>query len=454
MLRSSLFALAVLLASPLAAAQSGRDAHREFVAALAMQWADDHEGAIGALDALLQIEPESGAVFDALSESYLALDRRAEALLAAETAARLAPEEVTVWTRLASLLRETDAEVAAMHLEKALSLQPDDPAVLADLAETYASLGRTAEAVRVLTTLARVGETPAVHVRLAVLANASGDTRAELAHLRRAFALAPGEGAIAMLLATALHSSEHTRDALGVLDRYLARHPSDRAAIALRATWRGDAPEAAPDARTPADRLQRARALYDASGEDADALTQAAAMLGPVLSGAASPEALALGGRIAFDQRRYAEAADRLVRALDANPRDAGAWPLALRSLARSGDARSARVADDALLFLSGDPNVEAAAGESALARGDTETALRLAPQTPDGHAIRSMALAALGRADDSADALAQASGADPMLVLAATGDLAAARGDAAAARSAWDRALALDPGNAWLRAR
>ncbi|OZC02602.1 tetratricopeptide repeat protein [Rubricoccus marinus] len=453
MLRLSLLAL-VLVAAPLAQAQNGRDAHREFVAALALQWEDDHQGAIGVLDALLELKPESGAVHDALAESYIALGRPEEAFLSAEAATRFAPEEPAVWTRLGELLRESDPEAAAEHFETALRLRPDDPALLATLADLYASLGRTTDAVRALSALVRVGETPAVHIRLAVLANASGDSEAELRHLRRASVLAPDEGAIAMLLATALRDANQAPEALATLDRYLSRHPSDAAARALRAELSGETPGAAADARSPADRLQRARDLYEASAEDESTLEEAETLVASVLAQEATPEALGLGGRIAYAQRRYALAADRLVRALDTNPRDAGAWPLAVRALVRSGDDRAARVTDDALLFLGSDPDVAEAAAEAALARGDAEAALGLSPPTPNGHALRAMALAALDRVAEAADALASASGADPVLTDAASGDLAAARGESAAARAAWDRALVLDPDNGWLRAR
>ena len=240
-----------------------------------------------------------------------------------------------------------------------------------------------------------------------------------------------------------------------VLTRFLSRQPTDPGARAALAALRGEeAAPAAPDARSPEDRLRRARDLYEASGENPDGLEEAESLVASVLAASDRADALALGGRIAFRQRRYPEAAERLVRALDADPRDVEAWALALRALARSADPRAERVADDALLLLASDASVAAGAAEVLLAADRPADALKAAPDSPDGHALRAMALAALGRAEEAADALGDARGADPVLLSAAEGDLALARGDASGARAAWGRALALDPNNAWLRAR
>ncbi|MEL6614524.1 MAG: tetratricopeptide repeat protein [Bacteroidota bacterium] len=450
-----LFALALLLplATPPAWAQRATAPEIEgaFVEALAQQRRGDHEEALAAFEQLLIAAPEAAAVFDAIAESHAALGQTEEAVLAAETAVRLAPEEPLALRRLAALRRESGDATGALAAYEALRRQrPRDAEALAALSDLYADAGRGLDAVDALEALVRVGDTPAARLRLAAYAQASGDTETQIRHLRRANRLAPDEGAIALALADAQEASGDDRGARATLSTFLARQPSDAQAQAALARLSGDAPAAA-SSLSPDDRLRRARDLYDASDEAPDGLDEAERLLAPLLSASPSPEALALAGRVAFRQRRYADAADRLVLALDADPRDAGAWALALRALARSMNPRAARMADDGLLFLASDPAVASGAAEAFLSLDDPARARDAAPETPDGFALRAIALARLAEPDAAQDAFAEASGADPVLRLAASAAIATARGDDAMARAALDEARALDPANEWL---
>ena len=453
-----LFAPLTLALAPEAAAQptqpgaAAAETAGAFVEAIAKQWRGDHEEALQALERVLVAAPEDAAVFDALAESHAALGQAPEALLAAEEAARRAPAEPSFLRRLASArLATDDASGAAEALERVVALRPAAVGALATLVEVYADLGRDAEAVRTLARLVEVGETPAARVRLAAYARASGDAPEAARHLARAAALAPDEPAIARALADALDASGDAAGARRALARFLARNPQDpsaRAALAARG-GAGDAPEASGVGLPAEDALRRARDLYSAADEDPDGLDSAEALLAPLVA-SGDPAVLALAGRVAFRQGRYGPAADRLTRALDADPRDVEAWALALRALARSGAPEAARTADDAMLLLGADPDVASGAAEALVAAGQPAAALRAAPETPDGHALRALALADLGRAPEAADALAAAVGAEPALLAAAEAALASG----AAARAAWERAAALDPGNAWIGAR
>lgn len=106
------------------------------------------------------------------------------------------------------------------------------------------------------------------------------------------------------------------------------------------------------------------------------------------------------------------------------------------------------------MLFFASEPEIRAAAAEALLAMDQADAALDAAPDTPDGHALRAMALAALGRVDDAASALSDAAGAHPLLFGSAEGAVAAAGGNDAAAREVWGRTLSAFPGVAWLAAR
>ncbi|MEM1055929.1 MAG: tetratricopeptide repeat protein [Bacteroidota bacterium] len=459
MLRSSLLLLLVAL-PVLAHGQSRTPEQREaeaqaaFVEALAMQWSGDHEDAISAFDRILKDDPTRAAVYDALAESHAALGQYPEALLAAEDAGRLAPDDPDVLARLgAEQRRAGQQEAAAATLERALRSVPTSADLLATLADLYTELGRDAEAVRTLERLVRIGDTPAARLRLAAYARQSGDVTAAIRHLKRAARLAPGESAIAVALAEALGEAGRATEADEVLSRFLRRRPGDIDALTARSQISGA--EVPADSRPSEDRLARARDLFEASDEDPDGLTEAEDLIRSLLTEAPSRfETLALGGHIAFRMRDYPLASDRLLAALEADPRDARAWGLALRAMARSRDSRASRTADDALLFLASDPFVSEGAAEVLVMLDRPVDALDAAPATPDGAALRAMALVALDRVEEAETALGDATGASPLLLHAAQGDLASASGEADAAREAWTRALQFDPNAAWVRAR
>ncbi|MEM6327202.1 MAG: tetratricopeptide repeat protein [Bacteroidota bacterium] len=464
MLRSLSLALPLLLVASSARAQPPSAEERvamqraaetqgAFVDALAMQQRGDHEGAIRALDRMLQAGAVHPAIYDALAQSHTALGQHAEAFLAAEDAGRLAPDDPDILARLAGEQRRAgQREAAAATLERALRARPVSPSLLADLADVYTEAGMDTEAVGALERLVRVGDTPAARLRLAAYARQSGDLGAAVGHLDRAARLAPDEATIAVALADALADADRGTEAVSALDRFLSRRPGDVDALAARARLTGETPSAS--VRSPEDRLARARDAYESSAEDPVLLDEAEDLLSPLLSPDASAEALDLGGRVAFEQRRYAVAADRLLRALDADPRDAALWSFALRALARSADARAARMADDALLFFGADPEVQTAAAEALIASDRPADALEAAPDTPDGQALRALALVALDRLGDAEAALGLAEAASPLLFHAARGDLAAARGDSDTARAAWTQALGDDPEAAWVASR
>lgn len=418
-----------------------------------MQWAGDHDGAIRVLEEILDEDPSRAAVHDALAESYVALERYPEALLAAEDAARLAPDDPDVLARLAEEQRRSGViEDAARTLETAVRARPADPSLLSALADRYADLDQHDRAAQTLERLVRIGDTPAARLRLAAYAREAGESDLALGHLRRAAQLAPGESIIAVAFAEALHQNGRSDEAVGVLDAFLRRRPGDVDALAARA--RVSETDLPAETRPAEDRLARARDLYEAAAEDPALLVEAEALLAPLLADRRQPLALALGARIAFDAQDYPAAADRALQAVEEDPRDAALWAIAVRGLARAGDGRATHTAEDAMLFFASEPEIRAAAAEALLAMDQADAALDAAPDTPDGHALRAMALAALGRVDDAASALSDAAGAHPLLFGSAEGAVAAAGGNDAAAREVWGRTLSAFPGVAWLAAR
>jgi len=115
-------------------------------------------GAVGrqeeALDALRRAEtlaPDNPWIPQGQARAYLALGRPADALVAAERALELDPKRVAVHRLRVKIYLEReqyDAAVAAALI--GLQVNPDDPALLAGLAQGYEALGWTdmADAIR------------------------------------------------------------------------------------------------------------------------------------------------------------------------------------------------------------------------------------------------------------------------------------------------------------------
>ena len=436
---------------PDAPLRTDADVEGRFVRALAALWADRPDDAVRDLGAVLDVRPGAPAALDAMAAAYVALDRSDEALYYAEQAATAAPDDAVAQSRYGALLRDAgqpDRAIAAY--EAAAEAAPRDASPLAQLADLYAAAGRPDDERRALGRLVRLADSPAARLRLSAL-----DADRATEHLARAVALAPNETALAVRYAEALRADGRTDDAARVLAEARDRHPSDPA---LRAAA-GSAP--AGDARAPADRLAAARERLEMADEDPDALAEAERLIASVLADEAGrPDALLLGGRIAFAAGDYASASSRFAGGLRADPTDIGAWRQGLVAHARALHPDAARLAEDALLVLAGQPGIDAAAAEALLA-GDRPAAALVAlddalalSDAPDLHALRATALVALDRPGDARGAIGRAAGADPVLRALADGDLARAAGDLTTARAAWQRGLDLDPGHAGLSLR
>ena len=384
-------ALALLLATPAALAQTPQQDAAEagrFVAALSALHAGDADAAAETLESLLETRPSDPAVLDALAETYGALGRPDDARYHAELAAA-ATDRPAPRLRLAALQAEAgDLEAAAASYAAATATPTADPAPLVALAELYARLGRPAEERRTLETLLSYGETTAARLRLAALAEAAGEPAEAARHLAVAAALDPGEPSVWRRLAEARAAAG---DAAGAAD---AQARADRldpaAALAAPPADDGDLDALGADALLA--RLTTALNRADGTPPDAGALAEALALSDRLLDVAPRrPDVLAATGEAAALAGDDAAAADRLVDAVRADPRQLGAWELSLTVLARSGDARAGEHADEATLLFGSVPRIVgaaalayAAAGRDADARDAALRALdRLDPNDP-----------------------------------------------------------------------
>ena len=368
--RSGLAVLALLLAAGPAPAQTAVEQARDegaFVAALGDLYAGDADAAARTLETLLDTRPDDAAVLDALAEAYTLLDRSADALyhagLAADATDRPEPR-----LRLAALqTARGDLAAAAASYETAIPDAPTDPEPLIALGELYARLGRPADERRTLLRILDFGDTAAARLRLATLAIDAGDPGDAAQHLAVAVALQPREPALWRRLAEARSAAG---DAAGAAD---ARTQADR----LDPTIRPATPTAASDdALTADDALAQLDALLDRAEADPAVLPDALALAERALDLAPRRgDLLAAAGDVAARAGDNALAADRLVAAVEADPRLLDAWALGLVVLARSGDTRAADHADEATLLFGSVPEIVGAAALAYASAGRLDDA-------------------------------------------------------------------------------
>lgn len=378
-------ALALLLATPSAAAQTPQQDAAEagqFVDALTDLDGGDADAAAATLEGLLETRPDDAAVLDALAEAYSALGRPDDARYHAELAAA-ATDRPEPRLRLAALQAEAgDLDAAAASYAAATTTPTADPGPLVALAELYARLGRPDAERETLETLLGYGETSAARLRLAALAETAGAPAEAARHLAVAAALDPGEPAVWRRLAEARAAAG---DAAGAADAAARADRLDPAAVL------GPPPALSDDASLDglsADallaRLTAALNRADGTPPDPAALAEALALADRALDATPQrPDVLAAAGEAAALAGDDAAAADRLVAAVRADPRQLGAWELGLTVLARSADARAGEHADEAMLLFGSVPRIVgaaalayAAAGRGADAREAAQRAL------------------------------------------------------------------------------
>jgi tetratricopeptide (TPR) repeat protein len=226
------------------------------------------------------------------------------------------------------MLHDRDFEGALRELRAVLDRDPENLAALEDTATALAERGRLDSAEgAVKRALALAPERASLHLALAQIEGARGDWRAALTRAEAASALAPEDPAVLAVRAQALQRLGRSEDARQILDHALTIAP-----------------------------------------EDALLVTRYAEI-------------------VELPARRYAEAEQRLRRAVSGQPYFSTAWRVlgrVLESAGRSADARAAY--RDGLRYQPRDGALHAALGLSlvesdpAAARSHLEQALSLSP--------------------------------------------------------------------------
>ena len=190
----------LLLAAMPASAQSRADAAEaegRFVRALTAVAIEDFETARRSLDAVLEAAPGDVTVLTLRAEVATAMDAPADAVFFARRATEAAPDRAEAWLAFATALRgaRQPAEAASV-IDRARTLSPADPDVLALSADLAAERGDAAAERDALAALVRVGDTVAARLRLSVLAEQQGDADDALAQAQAAVRLAPNDPAV------------------------------------------------------------------------------------------------------------------------------------------------------------------------------------------------------------------------------------------------------------------
>lgn len=401
-----------------------------------------------------------------------------------------------------------DLDGAVELYERALGLAPDDPAVLAALAEAHEARGDHTTALFFANrAVDRAPDEPSGYRLLAGLQLATGDTDAALATYERLVESQPTDIGALTALARIQQQSGRFPDALATYERVLDR-VGENGAIRMRMLsiyerlGDDDGALRALEALVeldPTNEVLRGRLAerYRVRGDEARADAVAPDRAPEPNAPASSPEDAA---DALFEDGDWPAAADALARDLDADPLDPPAWARLVRAHLYAGDPTAALAdADEALLLFPGQLDLvlatalaHADAGNTADARrafadaltildderpddaerdflqahlalldGDLDAALDHARSAADAAPSNPAYLDALGRVhlarsehDEAAEALAEAvaAGGRTVPTLERLGDAEAARGRTDEARRRWQAALEIAPGRSSLR--
>ncbi|MEM6647495.1 MAG: tetratricopeptide repeat protein [Bacteroidota bacterium] len=406
-----------------------------FVRGLTQARLSNFEGAIEAYTAALDLVGDDGAILLALAEAYRDLGHADDALFFAQQAATADPSLLEPLLLAAELFQAQDRHDEALTAY-ARALERDPEADLARLAQAtlLEELGQLDEAITAQRArLAYVSNPRPVRRRLIALYELVDDPASALAEVEALLADDPTSYVVRLDLARRHLDVGQDEQAQPLLDGLRADYPHDPhvAVLSARALQADDAAGATalladlgatedPDAL-----FGRAAALFNRAEGDAAVRPDAEAALRQVLAVEERPEALQMLSRLRLWAADASEAASLMARAVDAEPRRPNWWVQALETALLANEITLAeRLADDALLLFPGQPDLADAASKALLRAerpGDAARTLR------DLDVPTAAQLERLGNAED-------------------------ALGNAEAARSAWQRALDLDPDNARLR--
>lgn len=197
--------------------------------------ADDPKGAHKLAQNALKLNPHDTGVVLVLSRGLAALDRPEEALTALESAIQLASDPLPLQMERICLLRRTRGPKSALEaLEPLAKAHPENPAVLAPLAETLAAAGNTEAAIgtaqRALQAGAAklsTGEQAHLHLLLGRLLRCSRQLDQAVHHLSLAARHAPSLIEACLELGQAHHDRREHEASLLAYQQAMQAAPSD-----------------------------------------------------------------------------------------------------------------------------------------------------------------------------------------------------------------------------------
>ena len=366
-------------------------ARKLFVRGMTQTYLEDYEEAVSHFERALEAAPENAAILSALADVEARRTNFSSALYYAQEARRRAPSTAYYHLELARLHRSADQpREAVAAYRRLLKRFPDNTSGRLALARLQSERDRPRRALRhyeaLVDSAARVP--PEAYPEMLSLYQQVGDAAGRERTLKRLIEQRRATAQYRHRLGQLYIQQERPRDAIAVLEPLLREDPRDpRLLSRLQMLYsETDQPEKAKrlgeavlgSNASPDQLVGRARMLYEqrrsvdsTSVETITELLRTALDRVPDHGGA-----LALLGRMKYDQARYREAAALLRRALEANPRDPDRWRRAASAQLRADSlSRAVRTAEEGLLLFPGQVPLLRIRGEVHLRRNEPAAA-------------------------------------------------------------------------------
>jgi tetratricopeptide (TPR) repeat protein len=366
-------------------------ARKLFVRGMTQTYLEDYEEAVSLFKRALEAAPRSAAILSALADVEARRENLSSALYYAREARRRAPSTAYYHLELARLQRAADQpREAARTYRRLLDRFPGNATGRLALARLRADRGQPRRALRQYEALVDSSTRVPLEAyrEMLTLYQEVGDPAGRERTLRRLLERGRAPSRYRRQLGQLYIRQERPRDAIAVLEPLLRDHPRDPRLLSrleMLYTETGQPRKAKRLGETvlgtdvsPDQLVARARMLYERRRSlDSVSVQSVTELLRTALDRAPDhARALALLGRIYYDQGRYREAASLLGRALDANPRDPARWRRAASAHLRADSLTQAvRTAEEGLLLFPGQVPLLRVQGEAHLRRGEPEAA-------------------------------------------------------------------------------
>lgn len=419
------------------ATPAARQARRLFIRGLTQAQIGNYDGAVALYEEALEHVSDDPALLSAAAEAHEAQEDLGSALFYAEQAAALNRDRPFYSRQLARLQQQAGQPSQALQTyAQLLDRFPEDVSALEEQAQLFVVEGEADAALNSYRRLLQFsGEQPDVRRQMLPLLRKTGDVQGREETLRALTRLEPGTVAYHRELIELYLQENRPRAARRVIEQVPDRSRRNQLAALLNGTASSgeESPSFSPENASISELMEQALHLYEPTDGTTPQAEEAVRLLERVLE--TEPDhfdALALLGRLRYEQEAFDEAADRLTQALNLDPRHPALWSLTAEALRQDGQLEEARsTAEEGLLLFPGRLPLLRSAAETALARSQPAEALRYVDE----------ALALLNE-ESTPDA------DDHAHVLVLKGRALAADGRREAAQETWREALEHDPDN------